>query len=167
MCFRKSSREWIYSISTSPRRRKNRIALGPDGPCVLYENMSSSGHIVYRPRTRRGYTIPPARLRWYEYISATLRYLEYNWLNRMNYCVWLQFRFHSVLLFDSSYNGFSVWTWIQCMFESLQPSHWVFHLVQYYGSNVCIHILHIALTAWADKTMKKWLKLAGNYQARA
>ena len=70
--------------------------------------LKPSGHIVYRPRTRRGYTIPPARLRWYEYISATLRYLEYNWLNRMNYCVWLQFRFHSVLLFDSSYKGPSI-----------------------------------------------------------
>ena len=84
--------------------------------------LKPSGHIVYRPRT--GCTIPPARLRWYEYISATLPYLEHNWLYRMNYCVWLQFRFHSVLLFDSSYNGFSVWTWTQCMFESLQPSHW-------------------------------------------
>ena len=50
---------------------------------------------------------------------------------------------------------------------NLVTETWVFHLVQYYGSNVCIHILHIALTAWADKTMKKWLKLAGNYQARA
>ena len=58
---------------SSPRWRHDRIALGPVGPSVLYENISASGwrprgDIKYCTRTRVQYFIPPARLRGYLYI---------------------------------------------------------------------------------------------------
>ena len=85
-----SSCKWHYNYTweapadgytryhSSPRGRNYRIALGPVGPSVLYENISASGwrprgDIKYCTRTRVQYLVPPSRLRWYLYKSYESR----------------------------------------------------------------------------------------------